>query len=354
MEPVQVDGSMGEGGGQLLRAALAISAITGRPVRVFNVRARRSRPGLQRQHLASVRALAELSGARVEGARLGSTELTFYPGRVRGGEFTFDIGTAGSVTLLLQAVMPVMAVADGPVKVRVIGGTDVPKAPPIDYVRFVLRQLLARMGLELSIELLRRGHYPRGGGDVVVSKEGPVRLRPIELVSSGKALRVGGLSHCVRLPSHVAFRQARAAEEVLRALGVPVKVDVEYYEPGKDPHLGPGSGMVLWATTERSVLGGDSLGERGKPAEEVGREAARSLLEDLSTGMALDRHASDMLLIYAALASGVTRLGGARLTSHALTMVKLLGLILPEAQVKLLSGSEGGPFIVEVRGAGLS
>lgn len=338
----------------MLRAALAISAITGRPVRVFNIRAKRSRPGLQHQHLASVRALAELSGARVEGARLGSTDLTFYPGRLRGGDFTFDIGTAGSVTLLLQAIMPVIAASEGPVRVRVRGGTDVPKAPPIDYVRFVLRRLLARMGFDFSVELVRRGHYPRGGGEVVVTKEGPVRLRPVELVSSGKAIRIEGLSHCVRLPSHVAVRQARAAEEALRSLGVPVKVDVEYYEPGKDPHLGPGSGIVLWATTEGSVLGGDSLGEKGKPAEQVGREAASSLLEDLSTGMALDRHASDMLLIYAAMAGGVSRLGGARLTSHALTMIDLLRAIVPEAQVRLLSGSEGAPFVVEVRGAGLS
>ncbi|MGC9071792.1 MAG: RNA 3'-terminal phosphate cyclase [Acidilobus sp.] len=354
MELVHVDGSIGEGGGQVLRMALAVSAITGRPVRVFNIRIKRSRPGLQHQHLTSVKALAALTRAKVEGATLGSTELTFYPGSARGGDFTFDIGTAGSVTLLLQAIMPIMALSREPMTVSVIGGTDVPKAPPIDYFRFVLRPLLSKLGFEYNINLVRRGHYPRGGGKVIVATGGNAKLRPIDLVSSGGLVRVNGLSHCVRLPSHVAVRQARAAEEALRDLNVPVKIELEYYEANKDPHLGPGSGIVLWATTERSVLGGDSLGERGKPAEWVGREAARSLLDDLSTGMALDRHASDMLLVYAALSGGVSRLGGSALTSHAKTVIDLLNTILPEASVKILQGFEGRPFIVEVRGSGLS
>ncbi|MGC9210159.1 MAG: RNA 3'-terminal phosphate cyclase [Acidilobus sp.] len=354
MEPIKIDGSTGEGGGQVLRMALAISAITGRPVRIFNIRAKRSRPGLQHQHLTSVKALAALTGARVEGATLGSTELTFYPGRIRGGEYTFDIGTAGSVTLLLQAAMPVMALSEEPIRLRVIGGTDVPKAPPIDYLRFVLRPLLSRFGFNFDVSLVRRGHYPRGGGEVIVSSGGRARLSSVDLVRSGNVLRVRGLSHCVRLPSHVALRQARAAEEVLRKLNVPVNIDVEYYEAGKDPHLGPGSGIVLWAESEGSILGADSLGERGKPAEQVGREAAQALLEDLSTGMALDRHASDMLIIYAALARGTSRLGGSALTSHAKTVIDLLNAILPESSIRIVQGAEDRPFIVEVRGSGLS
>jgi RNA 3'-terminal phosphate cyclase (ATP) len=175
----------------------------------------------------------------------------------------------------------------------------------------------------------------------------------VELVERGEVLAIRGLSHCVRLPKHVAERQARAAERLIREKlpGVPVKIDLEYYEPGRDPHLGPGSGIVVYAETEKSILGGDALGAKGKRAEVVGEEAARKLLEDLETGMALDRHASDMLIPFAALAKGVSRLGGARLTLHAYTNLlvveKLTGVRYR------LEGEMEKPFRLEVEGIGL-
>jgi len=351
-ELVEIDGSVGEGGGQILRTALALSALTGRPVRIYNIRAKRPRPGLQRQHLVSVKAVAELASARVEGLRLGSTEIVFYPGRVRGGEFRFDIGTAGSVTLVLQAVLPVAAFAPEPVKLWVRGGTDVPWSPPVDYVRFVLRRLLERMGYGFTVYLRRRGHYPRGGGVVEVFVEDPPRRLVAHDFSMHGGIRfIEGLSHAVRLPRHVAERQARAAERLLRRLGVPVKIELEWYEPGRDPHLGPGSGIVLWAVGERSILGGDSLGAKGKPAERVGEEAAMKLLEDVETGRGLDRHASDMLVTYAAVACGRSVLGGARLTSHAWTNLYVVERILPEVRAVFVEGGElGEPFVVEVEG----
>lgn len=354
MEPVVIDGSMGEGGGQILRTTLALSALLGRPVRIVNIRAKRPRPGLQRQHLTSVRAVAEVSGARVEGLRLGSTELTFLPGGLRGGRFRFDIGTAGSITLVLQAVLPVLAYAPGPVELEIRGGTDVPWSPPIDYVRFVLSRLLERMGYRFRVILRRRGHYPRGGGIVVVEvPEPPGRLAAARLDRAGAVKAFEGLSHAVRLPRHVAERQARAAKELIESKypGVPVSIETEWYEPGRDPHLGPGSGIVVWAYTENSVLGGDSLGAKGKPAEKVGGEAAEKLLEDLSTGMALDRHASDMLIPYAALACGESMLGGARLTMHAWTNIEVVKRLIPEARMELMEGGElEKPFLLRVGG----
>jgi len=350
---VEIDGSFGEGGGQILRTSLALSALTGRPVRIFNIRAKRPRPGLQRQHMVSVKAVAELAGARVEGLKLGSTEIVFYPGRIRAGRFRFDIGTAGSITLVLQAILPVMAFAPGPVEVEVRGGTDVPWSPPVDYVRHVLRRLLERMGYRFEVVVRRRGHYPRGGGIVVARVSNPPgRLEAVELDRRGEVRAIEGISHTVRLPAHVAERQARAAERLLSRLGVPVKIEVEYYDPRRDPHLGPGSGIVVWAYTEKSVLGGDALGAKGKPAERVGEEAAAKLLEDLETGMALDRHASDMLLTYAAIACGRSVLGGSRLTSHAETNMYIIGKILPEARFRLVEGGDKDkPFTVEVEGA---
>ncbi len=354
MREVVIDGSMGEGGGQILRTSVALAAVLGVRLRVYNIRAKRKNPGLQRQHMTAIKAVAALSNARVEGLRLGSTSIVFEPRGLRGGRFRFDIGTAGSVTLVLQAVLPVAAFAPEPVEIEIRGGTDVPWSPPVDYVRFVLRPLLEKFGYHFELEVRRRGHYPKGGGIVVFRvPEPPRRLEPVELVERGRVLAIAGLSHCVRLPRHVAERQARAAERLLREKfrDIPIHIDLEYYEPGRDPHLGPGSGIVVYAETERSVLGGDALGAKGKRAEVVGEEAARKLIEDLETGMALDRHASDMLIPFAALASGTSRLGGAKLTLHAYTNLlvveKLTGVEYS------LEGEMEKPFRLTLKGVGL-
>jgi RNA 3'-terminal phosphate cyclase (ATP) len=355
---VEIDGSYGEGGGQILRTAIALSAVTGRPVAIHNIRAKRPRPGLQRQHLTAVRAVAQLVNAKVEGASLGSTSLRFYPGDIGSGTFNFSIGTAGSITLVLQALLPVLVYAPGPVTVTISGGTDVPWSPPIDYVRFVLKRLLEAFGLRFSVKLEKRGHYPRGGGLVRVSVPAPPRkLQPAVLAERGNIVMVEGISHSVRLPRHVAERQAQSAtRELERVLGsVPIHIDVEWYEPDRDPHLGPGSGIVLWAITDKSILGGDSLGAPKKPAEEVGKEAALKLLEDLATRKALDRHASDMLILYAALACGESVLGGSSLTMHAWTVIHVIERVLPEVTVSFEEGGKvGRPFIVKITGACLT
>ncbi len=351
-----IDGSMGEGGGQILRTTVALAAVLGKPVKIVNIRAKRRNPGLQRQHITAVKAVAALSKARVEGLELGSMTLYFEPRGLRGGKFRFDIGTAGSTTLVLQALLPLLPFLPEPVEITVTGGTDVPWSPPIDYIRFVLVRLLERFGFTVEITLKRRGHYPRGGGMVIYRVgEPPHELKAVELVERGDIVRVEGLSHAVRLPSHVAIRQARSAEETVksRLKGVPVHVDLEYYDRDRDPHLGPGSGIVLWAVTERSVLGGDALGAKGKPAEAVGKEAAEKLLEDLATGMALDRHASDMLIPFAALARGVSKLGGARLTLHALTNIEVVKRLVEGVEIEI-EGSQDRPFRAVIKGIGLT
>lgn len=351
---IVIDGSIGEGGGQILRTSLALAALLGREVKIINIRAKRPRPGLQRQHMVSVQAVAELSSAKVDGLRLGSTEIVFRPGSIQSGTFRFNIGTAGSVTLVMQAILPVMAFAPGPIGIEIRGGTDVPWSPPIDYMRFVFSQLLEKFGFGIDIVVRRRGHYPRGGGVVVVSVPNPPRvLRSVSLKERGEIRAIEGLSHAVRLPRHVAERQARSAEEYLRSKlgGIPIKISTEWYEPNRDPHLGPGSGIVVWAYTRSSILGGDSLGAKGKRAEVVGQEAAQRLYEDLVTGKALDRHASDMVLVYAALACGESILGGSRLTMHAWTNIKILEQMIPDAKIEFIEGGElNKPFVVKVKG----
>ncbi len=352
---ITIDGSIGEGGGQILRTAIAISAVTGVPVRVINIRAKRKNPGLRPQHLTAIKALAEITRGKTRGLKVGSKEIEFYPGEIRGGSYFFDIGTAGSISLLLQAILPALAFAREQVRIRIRGGTDVRMAPTIDYIRFVVAKLLERFGYNLEIYLLRRGHYPKGGGLVeLVIKEPPKKLRPVWLEERGELLSIKGLSHCVRLPKHVAERQARAASSfIINALGVTPEIKVEFYELGKDPHLGPGSGIAVWAIFQNSIMGADALGEKGKPAEQVGREAAEILVSDIKTNAAVDRFASDMLPVYMALADGVSAYTGARLTNHALTVFELLKIILGDKISIKYTGRVGEPFRAEITGAGL-
>ncbi|UXD21335.1 ribosomal subunit interface protein [Ignicoccus pacificus DSM 13166] len=352
MKIIEIDGSFGEGGGQILRTSIALSAVTLRPVRIFNIRAKRKNPGLRRQHFTAVKALAEMTDAEVKGLEVGSKELVFIPKRLKGGNYRFDIGTAGSVSLVIQAITPAALFAPEPVKVWLRGGTDVPMSPPIDYLRFVFEPILSKFGADINIILKRRGHYPKGGGIVEFEVPSPPRmLRPWGELERGEVIKIRGLSHCVRLPKHVAERQARAAEELLKRSGYEnVQIDLEWYPRERDPHLGPGSGIVLWAIAERSLLGGDSLGARGKPAEKVGEEAATKLIEDLSTKKALDRHMSDMIIPYLALSCGEAEVGGAKLTMHAWTHVHVVKKILPEAELEL-EGKIGEPFTLKVRGA---
>lgn len=345
---IEINGSYGEGGGQILRTAVALSATTGIDIKVVNIRARRPEPGLRRQHLIGILAAAQMCNAVVEGASIGSTEVVFKPGSVRGGTYVFDVGTAGSISLVLQTLLPIMAFADSRVSVEVRGGTDVAWSPPVDYLRFVIRPHLERLGYSFNIELLKRGHYPRGGGVVKVLVDRPPRyFKAVELVKSGILLRIKGLSHCVRLPKHVAERQANAAMEELTKYGIKSRVDIEWYEPEKDPHLGPGSGIVLWAETENSILGADALGEKGKPAEVVGREAAVKLVDDLATGMAYDRYMADMVIPYLALADGPSTIGISKLTLHAYTNIWLVKKMLG-AEVELVEKLEA-PTIVKIR-----
>ncbi len=357
---IVVDGSMGEGGGQILRTALSLSVITGKPVRITNIRAKRSRPGLRSQHLTAVKALAEISSARVEGAFVDSMEISFYPSTVKGGVYKFEVGTAGSVSLIIQAILPPLLFARDPSTVKLSGGTDVPFAPTIDYIRYVFKRNLSLTGASFDVVLHRRGHYPKGGGMVeLVVERAVTKFKPINAVERGEVLEVRGVSHAVRLPFHVASRQALAARNILKEkLGnVGISIELEHYRKDWDPHIAPGSGITLWAVCGKTLIGADSLGARGKPAEKVGEEAAARLIEELSTGKAFDSHMSDMVLLYVALAEGTSRIGGSRMTLHAKTLLDLLDLFLGGEGFSYTI-TEGGElnesFTLEIRGVGLT
>lgn len=346
---LEIDGSMGEGGGSVLRLSLALASVREEPIRVFNIRAKRSKPGLANQHLSAVEALVELTDAEVEGAEKRSEEVVFRPSEPKGGNIRVDIGTAGSTTLILQAVMIPAAFARDPLELEVIGGTDNPFAPPIDYLKNVTLPMLRKMGYEGELECVRRGHYPKGGGKIRARIRPIERLRPITLTSLGEVGSISGRSHCVRLPGHIAERQAKSARKRLREAGYDSDIEVEYYEKSEDPHLGPGTGIVLWAESERgSILGSSALGEKGKPAEKVGQEAANDLIEGIETGNALDPHMTDQILPYMALASGRSEITSTELTSHSLTNLTLLEEILGTPFE--VTGDEGEPGRILVEG----
>jgi len=314
----EIDGAHGEGGGQLLRNSAALAAVTHIPIRVTNIRARRPKPGLAAQHLTALQAVAALADATVEGLNVGSREVTIAPGRLRGGRFSFDVGTAGSVTLVLQACLPAALRAPEPVELRLIGGTDVPWSPPLDYFRFVFLPLLARMGGKVTIEVVRRGYYPRGGGEIRVNVLPAQDFRALVVEPPGAMRRVDGIAHVGNLPKDVAQRMKHAA--LRRFVGIAeAKV-----EETSEAAVGPGGAIVLWTEHENTVLGSSALARKGVPAEALGQAAADEMVEDLKAHASLDIHAADQVLLYSALAKGESRFSVREITKHMETTMWLL------------------------------
>jgi RNA 3'-phosphate cyclase len=352
---LEIDGSQLEGGGSIVRISTALATLIGKPIGVYNIRAKRSKPGLQTQHLEALRALAKLSDGKLEGDELNSMEIKLYPGEIQEKKINVEIKTAGSIGLVLQCLMIPAAFSNGAVFVEFKGGaTDTPRSPSIDFFKNITLPTLGKMGYSAKAECNRRGHYPRGGA-MVRARISPVKkLSPINLTDPGRVIKISGISHCVRLPAHVATRQAHAAkQELLRAGYADVKITTEFYGLSSDPHLGPGSGITLWAETEHgAILGSSALGKPKKPAEEVGREAAKKLLAQLQTGGAVDRHLTDQLIPYMALADGTSEITSSEITLHTITNLSLMEKILC---IKFdLEGEIGKLGRVQVNGCGFT
>ena len=309
MDLLEIDGSYGEGGGQILRSAVAASAITGRGVRVVDIRKNRPRPGLGVQHIKSIELAARMAGARVEGLSLGSTAITFLPGEITGGAYQLDLGTAGSISLVLQSVLPIAAFAPKPTALEVIGGTDVRWSPTIDYLRHVTVPALRAFGFLGEVRLESRGFYPVGGGKVTALVE-PAHLQGVELAEA-EAHLVRGISASSRLPAHVARRQAEAAKKYLEGMGIEagaIELDVRN-------DRSTGSGITLYT----GFRGSSALGERGVPAEKVGIEAASIIANEIESGSPVDPFLCDQLITFMALAEGPSVIVTSSVTSHAVT-----------------------------------
>lgn len=315
-----IDGSTGEGGGQILRTALALSIITQTPMEIDRIRAGRPNPGLRRQHLAAVHAAQRVSDAQVRGAVLGSTTLEFRPQSVRGGAYHFDTGSAGSTSLVLQTVLPALLRAAESSVLTLRGGTHNPHAPPFEFLAHVFAPLIERMGPRVSLTLERHGFYPAGGGEVRARVE-PAPLRPIELSQRGAVRCVKARALIANLPAHIAERELRTLRQ---ALCTPL------HDSGVETCAasGPGNALLIRVQGEHMEELFTAFGERGVSAERVAEKAANEANRYLAAHVAVGEHLADQLLLPLALAGGgaFTTLP---LTRHALTNLDVIQRFLP-------------------------
>ncbi len=328
---IEIDGSYGEGGGQILRTAVALAAYLETPCRIRNIRKGRPKPGVRPQHAAGVKALAALCRAEVAGLKVGSAEVIFTPGRVAGGTIRIDVGTAGAIGLILQTIMLPAAKTLSPLLLTIRGGTDVPWAPTIGYCQEVTLPVLSQMGYAGAIALGKRGYFPRGGGEVSVELK-RADLSPVQLPESGQTRMIHGRSHATDAlkQRRVAERQQEEAMACLKKAGVPCEIAVEY-----GPAASTGSGIDLWAAANHTPLGANALGARGKRAEEVGSEAAAVLIRQLNSGAALDEWMGDQILPFLAAAGGESTITVTRITDHLRTNLWVINHFLPiETQIK--------------------
>ena len=318
----EIDGSFGEGGGQIVRTAVAASAATGAEIRIINIRARRQQPGLAAQHIAAVKLVADMCGAHVEGLSPGSRQIAFSPGPLKAGHYTADVGTAGSIPLVLQAGVLAASFSPGETSLTVTGGTDVRKAPSIDYFQNVQCPLLAKMGIEASVEIKKRGYFPRGGGEVAARIRPPAQKpSPLRLEGPGRISAIKGRVHVVNLSQDIMHRMSKTALAELKSF--PARAVIEEALPAG---TGEGTGITLWAESEYSVLGSCALGERGLRAENIGALAGRELAAEIKAGAGVDIHAADQLVPYMALGSGGASTVRAS-SSHLETVIWLMGKV---------------------------
>ena len=323
---IEIDGSYGEGGGQILRTALALSAILGKPFTMQHIRSKRKNPGLQAQHLEAVKAMARMTNAQTEGVEFGSQKISFSPQKILSGDYQFEVKTAGSTLLLFQAMFLPLLFAQEPSRVTLIGGTHVPWSPPFHYLSEVLFPTLEPMGISADATIDTWGFYPKGGGKIHFHIKPAQPLKPIHLTERGSLKKISGLSALSNLPRHVADRQRdQALKRIQRELNVEAEIKTLYDAPSK------GSGSFLFLSIEyaKTIAGFSSLGERGKPAEKVADEAIDGLKNYFISEGCIDPHLADQLVAFMALAKGNSSFTTTQCTNHLFTNLWAIKHFLP-------------------------
>ncbi|MFA6530746.1 MAG: RNA 3'-terminal phosphate cyclase [Candidatus Micrarchaeia archaeon] len=312
---IEIDGSHGEGGGQIIRTSMTLSAITKKPVRISNIRANRPNPGLQMQHLTAVKAVRNICRGTLEGAELGSTSLTFVPGDIIGGNYDFNILTAGSTSLVAQTIIPIALCAEKPSVFRIIGGTHVMKSPSYDYLEKIFVPAIRLFGANVTCELLKSGYYPRGGGEIEI-KVHPSKLAAPKSFESEKDVSV--FIRLSNLPLSIGIREKK----------IFVQNDIETVKIREEQAVDPGNALIAWA----GLRGAYSLGEKSKRAEVVAQEAYDEIIAALDYD--IDKHLADQLLVYAALSEGKTSFTCPEITDHLKTNAEILSKFV-ERKIRL-------------------
>jgi RNA 3'-terminal phosphate cyclase (ATP) len=317
---IHVDGSLGEGGGQVLRTALSLATVTGTPLQLDRIRAGRPKPGLAAQHLTGVWAAAALCNAQVQGDVLGSTTLTFIPQTPpEPGCYRFDVTTAGAVSLVLQTILLPLALTPGESVVTLCGGTHVPFSPSFPYIQQVYLPAIAQMGISATVTLVKWGWYPQGGGEIELRVSGGVPLCGLNLSKRGHLRQVRGLAAVTELPSHIPQRMANRAENRLRAAQLPSQMQTI-----RERGIAPGAGLFLTAEYSQITAGFTALGKLGLPSDQVADRACDALLDFHQTSATCDRYLADQLLLPAALATSATHYHAEAISLHLTTNAQVI------------------------------
>lgn len=347
---VKIDGSYGEGGGQILRTALTLSALTGRPLEIFNVRVGRKEAGLKPQHLISARSLAEVTSGRLQYDELNSSILRFFPGRIKHGTYSFDVSSvkasAGATGLIFQTLAPALSFANKPSDIVIIGGTHVPWSPPADYLQEIFLPAIANMGIDIHIAVPKFGFYPIGGGEIDIAVKPCARpLKSVSIVERGKIKKLTIISAVANLPLSIAERQRERALKRISNLKMQIQSEIKEVASS-----GRGTFLFIMAEFENVRVGFMGLGAVGKRAEKVADEAVDALLQYLNGNGALDPHLADQIVLYAALAQGQSMFTTTRITNHLLSNIWVIEQFLPvKFEVKGVYGDKG---TISVKGAG--
>ncbi|MFO8051829.1 MAG: RNA 3'-terminal phosphate cyclase [Thermoplasmatota archaeon] len=317
-----IDGSEGEGGGQILRTAAALSVHTGEPIAVDNIRSKRRVTGLRPQHVTALEILKKISSANASGLEVGADRIEFPPGTPRGGRYEFDIGTAGSITLVFETLILALFRSKKRFRIELTGGTDVKWSPPWDHFEHVYLPLIRSMGIDAKAELIRRGHHPRGGGKARLIIGGSSDPSGIDLTRNVGSWKVEGKVHLSNLPDHIARRMRKGAVDILMGSDLVPGIAIDKGEPPST-----GTGIVLWARSENSIIGSSALGRKGFPAEKVGEEAANDLLKEIGSGATVDPYTMDQIVPFMAIAGNSGSLVR-KITGHIETNVRVVERML--------------------------
>lgn len=316
---LEIDGSQGEGGGQTVRTAVALSALTGREIRMTRIRENRPTRGLSKQHCTAIEGVSKMTDSWVTGNFTGSQDITFKPGSTKIDDLSFDVGSAGSISLVMQAMLLAARFHTDGVRMDITGGTNVMWAPPVDFYNQILFPLMEKMGFEANMQIINRGFYPEGGGRVIINMKPPLKIKPLSILELGDFKSIEGICYCRGLPERVADDIIQSAETKLKDITANISITKEISE-GRST----GAGISLVAIFENGRLGSGVLGSRGYPASQVGEDAANDLLNDISSDSTIDVHAADQLVPYMALSGEECEFKVWNISNHLLSQMDMI------------------------------